>query len=216
MLRIDRRFRNLAVALSAVAGFVDAIGFIKLGGFFVSFMSGNTTRAAVGVAEGSSAALLAAGLIATFVVGVIFGTFVAHIFRDHRQTAVLIFVTMLLMTAAVMGLTSLENGAIIAMTLAMGAENTVFERDGEVHIGVTYMTGTLVKLGQRLAGTLMGGDRWSWTPYFLLWLGLIVGAAVGAGIYPYLGLQALWLPAVAAAVLALVTWNITPRPSNAA
>jgi hypothetical protein len=30
--------------LTAIAGWVDAIGFISLGGFDVSFMSGNTTR----------------------------------------------------------------------------------------------------------------------------------------------------------------------------
>ena len=40
----------LAVTLSAVAGYVDAIGFLKLGGFFVSFMSGNSTRLGVGLA----------------------------------------------------------------------------------------------------------------------------------------------------------------------
>lgn len=33
------------------------------------------------------------------------------------------------------------------MALAMGAENNVFERNGEVSIGVTYMTGSLVGSG---------------------------------------------------------------------
>jgi uncharacterized membrane protein YoaK (UPF0700 family) len=51
--RYDRRIRTLAAGLSALAGYVDAIGFIKLGGFFVSFMSGNSTRLGVGLAHGS-------------------------------------------------------------------------------------------------------------------------------------------------------------------
>ena len=41
----------LACALSALAGYVDGIGFIHLGGLFVSFMSGNSTRLGVMIAE---------------------------------------------------------------------------------------------------------------------------------------------------------------------
>ena len=50
----DYRRRDIALAasLSAIAGYVDAIGFLKLGGFFVSFMSGNSTRLGVGAATG--------------------------------------------------------------------------------------------------------------------------------------------------------------------
>ena len=47
--------RNLALActLSALAGYVDAIGFLHLGGMFVSFMSGNSTRLGVSLAQGN-------------------------------------------------------------------------------------------------------------------------------------------------------------------
>ena len=41
----------LACALSALAGYVDGIGFIHLGGLFVSFMSGNSTRLGVSLAQ---------------------------------------------------------------------------------------------------------------------------------------------------------------------
>jgi uncharacterized membrane protein YoaK (UPF0700 family) len=48
VLMLDSR-RNilLACALSALAGYVDGIGFLHLGGLFVSFMSGNSTRMGV-------------------------------------------------------------------------------------------------------------------------------------------------------------------------
>jgi uncharacterized membrane protein YoaK (UPF0700 family) len=36
----------------------------------------------------------------------------------------------------------------------------VFQRNGDVGVGLTYMTGTLVKTGQRIAAALTGGDRW--------------------------------------------------------
>src|SRR3546814_9729783 len=40
---------------------------------------------------------------------------------------------------------------LLLLAAAMGAENGVFLRDREVSIGVTYMTGTLVRVGQKLA-----------------------------------------------------------------
>jgi uncharacterized membrane protein YoaK (UPF0700 family) len=38
---------TLAVFLIALAGFVDAVGFLILGNLFVSFMSGNSTQFAI-------------------------------------------------------------------------------------------------------------------------------------------------------------------------
>lgn len=74
MIDYDQRTRFLAAGLSALAGFVDALGFMQLGGFFVSFMSGNSTRLGVGLASASSAAAVAGGLILTFVLGVMGGS----------------------------------------------------------------------------------------------------------------------------------------------
>ncbi len=204
MNRYDRRVKVLAVCLSALAGYVDAIGFIKLGGFFVSFMSGNSTRLSVGLAQGSGSAAVAAGLIAAFVVGVIAGSLVGRLSEAHRQRTVLTLVSLLLASAASLNTLGSPSFAVIAMALAMGAENAVFERDGEIHIGLTYMTGTLVKMGQRMAGALLGGDRLAWLPYLFLWLGLVSGAVAGATIYPYLGLDALWVAAAAAGVIAAI------------
>ena len=55
--------RWLALLLAGLAGYVDSLGFLHLGGVCVSFMSGNTTRMAVGLAGGSAVAAVAAGLI---------------------------------------------------------------------------------------------------------------------------------------------------------
>jgi uncharacterized membrane protein YoaK (UPF0700 family) len=61
MIRYDRRLKTISACLSALAGYVDAIGIIKLGGFFISFMSGNSTRLAVGLAQGSRHAAVFGG-----------------------------------------------------------------------------------------------------------------------------------------------------------
>jgi uncharacterized membrane protein YoaK (UPF0700 family) len=203
MKRYQPRVRALAAGLSALAGFVDATGFISLGGFFVSFMSGNTTRLAVGLARGTDAAALAAGLIAAFVLGVMAGSLLRRRAKKRQAACVLALVAILLALAATFGMCGFLTGAGLTMALAMGAENAVFEREGEVHIGLTYMTGTLVKFGQHLTHALCGGEGSAWRSYLLLWLGLAGGAVTGALAHPWLGLGGLWFAALAAALFAL-------------
>jgi uncharacterized membrane protein YoaK (UPF0700 family) len=198
----------LAACLSGLAGYVDALAFIKLGGFFVSFMSGNSTRLAVGLAEGSAHALIAGGIIAAFVLGVALGTFTGHVAKERRRPAVLALVAALLAAAAASSALGITALAIFTMALAMGAENAVFEREGEVSIGLTYMTGTLVKLGQRIVTALLGGDRFAWLPYLLLWIGLVLGAVIGATVYLHVGMSGLWIAAGAAALLAVAAAKI--------
>lgn len=185
-----------------MAGYVDAFGFMYLSGFFVSFMSGNSTRLAVGTAHDLAEARTAIGLIAGFVCGVVIGSLTGRAAGPHRQTAVLLLVSALLATAATLGVLGVP-GTALALVLAMGAENAVFEHDGEVRIGLTYMTGTLVKCGQRIAAALTGGDRLGWLPFLTMWLSLLAGAVAGAMIFPRLGLSGLWIAAAVALLSAL-------------
>lgn len=204
-VRVNRhslRIQSLAVGLSALAGYVDASGFIALHGYFVSFMSGNSTRLAVGIAEDWSQVSLVAGLMGTFVAGVVVGLLTGHFAGTRRSVVVLALVSVLLGAAAAFGMARMRGTAIIAMGLAMGAENATFGRDGEVQIGLTYMTGTLVKVGQRVAAALLGNAPLAWLPYLLMWCGLVAGAVVGALVYPRLGFASLWIAAFAAASLA--------------
>ncbi len=204
MTRYDKRVQAFAVGLSSLAGYVDAIGFIQLGGFFVSFMSGNSTRLGVGLIERTDDAVVAARLVALFVAGVIAGSLVGKFAKAHRRSVVLVLVALLLFVAASGAAAGASQVAVIAMVLAMGAENAVFEHDGELHIGLTYMTGTLVKLGQRIASALMGGPRFAWVSYGLLWAGLVTGAVAGAASYNWLGLASLWIAASIAGLFAVI------------
>ena len=204
MTRYDKRVQAFAIGLSALAGYVDAIGFIQLGGFFVSFMSGNSTRLGVGLMERSHDAAVAGGLIALFVTGVIAGSLAGRFAKAHRRSVVLLLVAVLLSAAALAATFGASEVAIIAMVLAMGAENAVFEHDGELHIGLTYMTGTLVKFGQRVAAAIMGGPRFAWVPFGLLWAGLVAGAVAGATSFNWIGLSSLWIAAAVAGIFAII------------
>ena len=202
------RVRAFACALAAVAGYLDAIGFLHLGGFFVSFMSGNTTRLGVGLIGNFSEAATAALLIALFVIGVMLGSLIAHAAGRREKVAVLGTMSLLLAAGALLADMSAERMAVIAVVLAMGMENTVFRRNGEVSIGLTYMTGTLVKLGQRLAAVLTGGERHGWIPYAALWLSLLAGAVCGAFAEAALGLDGLWFASAAVAMLTLIAATV--------
>ena len=207
----------MAYGLAAVAGFVDAAGFLITGGFFVSFMSGNSTRMGVGLVESAASAGLALSLIVAFVVGVSAGALVGRKAGTRRPPAVLALVALSLAGAAALASVSFAIPATLVLAFAMGAENTVFAQDGEVRIGLTYMTGALVKLGKGVTTALLGGDRFGWAPYLLLWMGLVLGAAFGALAFSLLGSGALWIAAGLMTVLsALSTGLRLDDPASAA
>lgn len=201
MIHLPVKLRIVAACLSFLAGYVDALGFVHFGGYFVSFMSGNTTRMAVGGIVQPANMILPVSLVLLFVFGVVIGSLFAGA-RPGRSYAQIDLIAVILATAALLTTFKLNMAAAFLTPIAMGAMNTLFQRNGEVSVGVTYMTGTLVKLGQRIATALTGGDRWAWVPYFLLWFGLVLGAICGALIYPQIGLIGLWLPAAALFALA--------------
>jgi uncharacterized membrane protein YoaK (UPF0700 family) len=192
----SRRNLALACALSALAGYVDGIGYLHLGGLFVSFMSGNSTRLGVTLAEAHwEHALEALGLIALFVGGAAAGSLIVLSRVAHRQPLILFAEALLLTTAALTAAFGLPNTAVTAIVLAMGLENAVFQIEGGAGLGLTYVTGALVKAGQFIAAALTGGARWAWLPNLLLWAALVLGALVGALAYRWINLAAIWFAA---------------------
>jgi uncharacterized membrane protein YoaK (UPF0700 family) len=203
MIRYNRQARALAISLSALAGYVDAVGFIASGGFFVSFMSGNSTRLAVSLFDFTPKAVLPAVLIGTFVFGVFSGSVLGHIAGHRRRAALLVLLTCLLVVAAICDGSGHVWPTVMCLAFAMGAENAVFERNGETGIGLTYMTGSLVRLGHGLAGLVIGQPRPGWGAYAVLWLGLVSGAILGAVLYSQLHTMAIWLASGVAGALAI-------------
>jgi uncharacterized membrane protein YoaK (UPF0700 family) len=195
----SRRNVALACALSALAGYVDGIGFLHLGGLFVSFMSGNSTRMGVSLAQAQwQSAGGALGLIVLFVIGAAAGSLIVLGRGAHRQPFVLLAEAVLLALAAAAYNFGVPNLAIGAIVLAMGLENAVFQIHGGAGLGLTYITGALVKVGQLAARALTGGARWAWAPNLLLWAALVAGSACGALAYAWVNLGATWLAAAAA------------------
>jgi uncharacterized membrane protein YoaK (UPF0700 family) len=193
-----------SILLAALAGYVDAITYVSLGGFFGSFMSGNTTRLGLGLGVGTTAVAWTAGaLLLAFVCGVMIATILAAAFERHRRPAAMIAVAILLAAAVLLLRTVGTSVPLLLLAVAMGAENGIFLRDREPAIGLTYVTGTLVTLGETLAEALLGrGPGLAWVAPLLLWLGFAGGVILGARAHADQGYAALWYAAAGAAVLA--------------
>lgn len=211
MQGIGRNLLAIAVALAALAGFVDAIAFSALG-FFASFMSGNTTRLGVALSGAEvSNETTAAALLLSFLAGVIVSSVVARAFAARHMLAVITLVTVLLGAAAALSGNLTDGVDVLLVASAMGAANNVFVGERVGTPGMSVATGALVRFGQELTAALIGeGGRWDWLPYLALWVGFATGAIMGAGAYLRLAMSSLWIAAAGAAALAVVVAIVVP------
>lgn len=197
---------RLALAVVALAGFTDAVSFQQFGHIYASFMSGNTTALGVALAGGGWAqAALLAGVVGLFVAGVVLGGWL-HRAGGNPAGRVL---------GVVAGLLSLAAGwwpgrwALLALVLGMGMLNAAISQAGASPLSLTYVTGTLVKVGAGLLDRL-SGRPWpaGWRRQVLDWLALAAGATLGALSWDHLGLRALLGAAAWAAALALLARRV--------
>ena len=195
--------------LTGLAGYVDALGFVRLGGLYTSFMSGNTTQLAVFGAEAQlHRMLLPATLIAAFLTGSVLGSGLAILVPARWTTpVVLAYESLLILGGLALGLASPELGlAAFFVAVAMGTQNAVLAQVQGFRAGTTFVTGALFSLGQKIAKALTRtGEPFGWIGDGLVWLSLLLGAYLGALAYEAFALYALIAPAAVSGVLALIT-----------
>jgi uncharacterized membrane protein YoaK (UPF0700 family) len=211
MTGLDRHDRLLVIGFAAIAGYVDAVGFLASSGFFLSFMSGNSTRFAIGLSSRADYFADAGALLASFVFGVTAGSLIGRTVQLHnrrRQALLMGMIAAALFVAPWIAQSGYLLPALCLAAFAMGTENTLYEENGTITFGLTYMTGALVKVGQGLAVWISGGERFGWAPYALLWMGLIGGAATGAALFHRFGFASLWLGASLSGIFALILFTL--------
>ena len=181
---------RLSWVLAALAGVLGATAFTHSAGYFVTFMTGNAQRAVLGYFRDDVWLSLTAGLLLLcFVAGVV----VASVCRRHFWVAhphgPTVLTTFSLLAATAVDVidegweeAQLDFAPIMLVVFGIGALNTSFVKDGEVSVPLSYVTGTLVKLGQGIERHIAGGDVSDWLGYFLLFASFVLGAAVGGGI----------------------------------
>lgn len=204
MQRFTSQERLFTFAVAAVAGYVDISGYMQLDGYFVSFMSGNTTLLARDLATGAPRLLAPAFLILGFVIGVMTGTLLGDRAPALRQRRVTMLVLCGLTFAALTGSAGFSEMSLGLLVLSMGALNTVLGANKVNPVGLTYMTGALVRTGQMLAERLRGDKTGSPFPFLMLWASLLGGAIFGALIAGRIPAVSLWLAVIAAAALVVM------------
>ncbi len=194
----------LVAAISFLAGMTDAVGLV-ITGDFVSFMTGNTTRAAIALARSDLAHALTLLLaILLFVIGNALGVVVAHL-ASRRVFSVLACVSLTIGLAALVDTKSLPLLQFALVVLAMGMVNATVEHIEGLPIGLTYVTGALSRFGRGIGRFLLGERRFDWTIQLIPWLGMVSGAISGAILAQWLQPQALKIVAGFAMTLALAT-----------
>jgi uncharacterized membrane protein YoaK (UPF0700 family) len=206
---------RLATGLAMLAGFVDAYGIISYN-TYLSFMSGNTTQTAYRTGEGDFAQAVPSALAIMFFAG---GSFVGALIANSgaSQPRRLAFGVVAASLALVIGLTQLgfwSDGVKIALaTWAMGILNTTLSRVGSLQVNVTFVTGTLSRLGVQLAlavkGAALRDSQGSWDTHMHrvrvllgIWAAFLGGALLSGAATPRFGAWVLLFPILILSTLA--------------
>jgi uncharacterized membrane protein YoaK (UPF0700 family) len=144
----------LAVALAMIAGSLDAYGMITYR-TYLSFMSGNTTQAGYELGQGKFGPALYSVLLAIvfFVCGSFAGALLARssVQRIRRLVFGMIATSLALIIGfAQIGFSS-NRVSIAVIGFAMGAMNSALSRVGDKSVSLTFVTGTLTRIGIQLA-----------------------------------------------------------------
>ena len=200
-----------AVVLAVLAGCADSIGFLEFSQLFMSFMSGNTTRFGVAVANQDwENVARAASTIIVFCFGAFLGTLLAALFGRWRLAALLIIEAVLLGIGLLMPWGSFAYPLhAYPIVLALGLQNAILQDEGGRSIALTYVTGAVVRFGTGLANLMLGTVAPSFWLQAPLWAGLSSGAVLGGILQIRYGESAFLFPAALAAVLAVVALVMT-------
>ncbi len=173
--------------LAVLAGVLGAISFTHSQGYFVVFMTGNAQRAVLAYfTKEPWLAVSAALLMVSFVAGVVIASVCRRHFWINHPHGPTVLTTFSLVVATVVDLIDegweenfLDFAPILVLAFANGTLNTSFVKNGEVSVPLSYVTGTIVKMGQGIERHIAGGKAADWLGYFLLLASFMVGAAVG-------------------------------------
>jgi uncharacterized membrane protein YoaK (UPF0700 family) len=178
-------------ALAAVAGYVEVIGFMDVGGIYPGIMTGNTVQLGLTFAKAQWARL---GIIA-FAIGLFFlGGIISSLIKRHlrRPPIELLLMAAILIAASVVRLHASARIPVELplLALAMAMQGETIARFGGVSLQTIVVTNNMVKFSDALVGRYLSGAAGKQSakvpqlkevlmPGFA-WLTYSVGAGAGA------------------------------------
>jgi len=191
-----------AALLAGIAGYVDAICFLRLGGASAANMTGNLVEVGLVAAQGQWAdAAWCVSLLLAFFLGVLAARL---ILRTHQSPRLSLLIEAAIIIAAATGLLGIA--AVPALAVAMAMQNEAVTH-GIVGVNVGFITGEIQRLGERLvAETVPGqpGNRETQAPIVLTILVFYAAGAAAGALAARWNAAALILPAAVLAAVALL------------
>lgn len=231
--RTSMREMAVALVLAAITGYVDAVGFTRMFDVFVANQSGNVILFGIGLGDADwEGVWRPAGSMLGFVAGVAIGLLVARRLREGvRAPSLLAIETVVLLAVAagagdLAGRTAPFDGVagvllLLGSAFAMGIQTDVIRRVAQVSVATTYSSGTLMKIGDELAGVVVRAALSPAARRALAVMGGVVaayvaGAAAGTALVDEWG-HGLWVAAGLCALIGLWLWRrplrvVDPEP----
>lgn len=188
-----------AVALAVIAGYADAVGYLRYKAF-AGMMTGNTVLMGLAVFHRAD--------LPPWAYGGVLGCFFLAAVTAYLVSPLVAPGWILLVEAVLIVLSDavVARWAIVFLVLAMGVQNPVASRIG-VPLNTTFITGDILRFGEGLARHLRPHATSSRNAPFaifgLVWLGYVGGAALGTASFDLLA----WPSMIPVALLAFAYWR---------
>jgi uncharacterized membrane protein YoaK (UPF0700 family) len=201
----------LLLVLAMVTGLVDAVSYLKLGHVFVANMTGNIVFLGFAIADAQDFSI-AASLLATvaFLGGALAGGRLGLTAGHHRgrllAISIGIEVVLVALTLVLTLLTGDPSGGfptyslIVLLALTMGLQTATARRLGVPDLPTTVLTVTLTALAAD--STLAGAANTNAGRRLLAIIAMFLGATIGALLVFHVGVDAVFLFALAVLTLA--------------
>ncbi|MCF6776138.1 DUF1275 domain-containing protein [Thiotrichales bacterium 19X7-9] len=173
---------------TAVAGWADTAGFLIVAHVFVSFMSGNSTQLMVALVQNNLIITLTMIVVITgFVFGVIIGEIVRHKVKRRFTFIVLLLESIALWLVILFVFFNDSKFFFLPIfSFAMGLHNTSLYKENSLLVK-TYISGTLVSLGQAIAKACVSRENLKLVLNpLIVFIGFVIGAITGALISNYI------------------------------